>query len=66
MNTAEQERAAVIAYMRRCQIAHKRWAAFYGTTKGKHDFHAQACHYFAEAISEGAHLIPYDGEEPET
>jgi|688.fasta_scaffold06132_14 hypothetical protein len=64
MNIAEQERAAIVAYLRETEIIHKSWAKFYGTTKGKHDWHAEACKYAADAIQNGAHLVPHSGESP--
>jgi hypothetical protein len=64
VKTAEEERAAIVAYLRETEAIHKNWAKFYGTTKGKHDFHAEACKYAAEAIENGAHLVPHNGERP--
>ena len=64
MNTAEQERAAIVHYLRETEIIHKNWAKFYGTTKGKHDWHAEACKCAADAIQSGAHLVPHSGEHP--
>jgi hypothetical protein len=56
MNTAEQERAAIVAYLRKCQETMKDLAEHYGTTKGKYNFHEQSCRYAADAIEEGEHL----------
>ena len=61
MSSAEQERAAIVAYLRECQANMKSWAEHYGTTKGKYNFHEQSCRYAADAIEEGAHLIPFNG-----
>ena len=64
MNEAEKERAAIVSYLRETEIIHKNWAKFYGTTKGKHDWHAEACKYAADAIEGKAHLAPHSGECP--
>jgi hypothetical protein len=64
MNAAEQERAAIVAYLRECQANMKGWAEHYGTTKGKYNFHEQSCRYAADAIEEGEHLVPFNGIRP--
>jgi len=57
MNTAEQERAAIVAYLRRCQAIHERWSKSKSTSRGAHNYHAQACKYTADAIENGEHCF---------
>jgi len=55
--TAEEERAAVVAYLRKCEAIHLRWARSRGTTRGERNYHAAACRYAANAIEAGEHLL---------
>lgn len=54
--TDEQERAAVVAWLRETEAIHLRWAKSRGTTRGDHNHHANACRWAAEAIERGEHL----------
>lgn len=54
--SAEEERAAVVAWLRETEAIHLRRAKSRGTTRGEHNHHANACRWAAEAIELGEHL----------
>lgn len=60
MNGPDKERAAVVAYLRELQKHHERWARSNGTSRGMHNYHADACKYAADRIEKGAHWMTED------
>ena len=61
MTGPDKERAAVVAYLRECQATHERWARSKGTSRGVHNYHADACKYAANAIEAGEHWFQEGG-----